>query len=123
MAQTTKGRVVISTNVEEQLKLAQSIFDKHALDGIVSPLHALQDYKWEAEGPNINVCLAKHLEAEEHKRKMEEAYRERDKHLPNILNVVRNSGALLKAIHAKNAKRLGEWGFTVDDSPKQKAKK
>lgn len=123
MAKTTKGRVIISSNIEENLQLAQKVFDKHKIDATASLLKSLQDVDWDKLGPEITVCLAKHLEAEEFKRKMEDAYRERDLMLPNIVDALRASKSLLKAAFSKNPKKLGEWGFTVDDTPKTKKPK
>lgn len=124
MAKTTKGRVEIPKNVEENLNLAQKVFDKHKQDAAASLLKNLQDIDWDKLGPDIAVCLAKHLEAEELKRKMEDAYRTRDLYLPQITEALRASKSLLKAAFSKNPKKLGEWGFTVDDTPKaKKAKK
>lgn len=123
MAKTTKGRIIISSNIEENLQLAQKVFDKHKLDAAASLLKSLQDIDWDKLGPEITVCLAKHLEAEEFKRKMEDAYRERDLMLPNIVDALRASKSLLKAAFSKNPKKLGEWGFTVDDTPKTKKPK
>lgn len=123
MAKKTKGRIDIPQNIEENLKLAQLVFDKHQQDGESSLLKNLQDIDWDKIGPEIAVCLAKHLEAEELQRKMEQAYKERDLYLPQITEALRASKSLLKAAHSKNPKKLGEWGFTVDDTPKVKKSK
>ncbi|MDX2302493.1 MAG: hypothetical protein NW226_06810 [Microscillaceae bacterium] len=123
MAKKTKGRIDIPQNIEENLKLAQLVFDKHKKDGDASLLKSLQDFNWDELGPNITVCLAKHLEAEELKRKMEQIYKERDLFLPQITEALRAGKSLLKAAYSKNPKKLGDWGFTVDDSPKAKKAK
>jgi hypothetical protein len=120
MAKTTKGRVEIPQNIEQNLQLAQKVFDKHKLDGDASILNNLSDLDWNTTGTQIALCLAKHLEAEECKRKMEEAYRDRDLYLPEIGELLRASKSLLKAAFSKNPKKLGDWGFTVDDTPKAK---
>jgi hypothetical protein len=120
MAKTTKGRINIPKNVEEHLALAQKVFDKHQLDGKNSVLSTLADLDWNAIGPKIANCLAKHREAEECRRKMDEAYRERDLVLPEIEEILRASKSLLKAVYTKNPKKMGEWGFSVDDTPKLK---
>lgn len=120
MAKITKGRIVIPKNVEEHLTLAQKVFDKHQADGNTSVLNTLADLDWNVIGPKIANCLAKHHEAEECRRKMEEAYRERDLVLPEIEEILRASKSLLKAIYTKNPKKMGEWGFSVDDTPKTK---
>jgi len=122
MAKTTKGRIAIPTNVEESLTLAEKVYDKHKLDGASSLLSNIEGLDWNKIGPKIADCLKKHYEAEEYKRKMEEAYRERDNYLPEILEIVRTSKSLLKATFPKNPKKMGEWGYTVDDTPKPKKK-
>jgi hypothetical protein len=123
MAKITKGRVDIPKNIEEYLTLAQKVFDKHLSDGDASLLHNLDGMDWKVTGAKIAECLRKHQEAEDYKRKMEEAYRERDLTLPEIQEILRASKSLLKAAFSKNPKKLGEWGFTVDDTPKVKKKK
>ena len=123
MAKTTKGRVAIPTNVEENLQLAGKVYEKHKKDGASSILNNLDDMDWNVVGPNIALCLQKHLEAEDLKRKMEEAYRTRDLYLPQLNELLRASKGVLKAVFSKNTKKLGEWGFSVDDSPKVKKEK
>ncbi|MCU0446059.1 MAG: hypothetical protein MUE85_14210 [Microscillaceae bacterium] len=120
MAKITKGRINIPKNVEEHLALAQKVFDKHQLDGKNSVLNTLVDLDWNTIGPKIAHCLTKHREAEEYRRKMDEAYRERDLVLPEIEEILRASKSLLKAVYTKNPKKMGEWGFSVDDTPKLK---
>ncbi len=123
MAKQTKGRVAIPTNIEENLQLTAKVYEKHQKDGASSLLNNLDDMDWDKMGPNIALCLQKHLEAEELKRKMEEAYRTRDLYLPDLNELLRASKGLLKGVYSKNPKKLGDWGFTVDDSPKVKKDK
>jgi hypothetical protein len=120
MAKVTKGRVTIPRNVEENLQLASKVYEKHLKDGASSVLNNLSDVSWETTGDKIALCLEKHLEAEELKRKMEECYRTRDMFFPEITEVLQASRGLLKGIYSKNPKKLGDWGFDVDDSPKPK---
>ena len=123
MAKTTKGRIAIPTNIVENLQLASKVYEKHQKDGASSILNNLDDMDWNTTGANVDLCLQKHLEAEELKRKMEEAYRTRDLYLPQINELLRASKGLLKGVFNKNPKKLGEWGFSVDDSPKVKKDK
>ena len=123
MAKTTKGRIAIPTNIVENLQLASKVYEKHQKDGASSLLNNLDDMDWNTTGANVDLCLQKHLEAEELKRKMEEAYRTRDLYLPQINELLRASKGLLKGVFSKNPKKLGEWGFSVDDSPKVKKDK
>lgn len=116
MRNRTIGRVVIPRSPADLLALASKIYAKHISDGVASPLKAMVDFSWAEDGPKINPCLAKHVEAEEAAKKAEEAYRQRDVDIPAINAIVKNSAAVLKGIYAKNPKKMGEYGFTVDDS-------
>lgn len=114
----TKGRIAISANPVEMLALAAKVYEKHVADGAGSQLKALADYDWDTVGPTIAAAQAKHREAETLKGQMEAAYRERDLLLPPIDEILKGSRNLLKALNAKNPKRITEWGFSVDDTAK-----
>lgn len=118
----TSGRVVIPRNPQDLITLAQAIYDKHLLDGSASPLLQLDGMDWASSGTKITPAQQKHTEAEDLKRKSEEAYRERDIFLTDLETIVKNSAKLLKALNTTNPKRLAEWGFTVDDSFQTKGK-
>jgi hypothetical protein len=115
MAKTT-GRIAISRNPAEMLTLAGKVYTKHLSDGDTSQLEALTDIDWSVVGPTIETALARHNEAESLKGQMEAAYRERDLLLPAIEDSLKSSRNLLKALNAKNPKRLADWGFEVDDT-------
>lgn len=120
MGKRTSGRIELPKNPKELLNLAQQIVKKHQTDGAASSLNVLTDIKWEELGPVIDKTLENHLQAEEAKRKAEDLYRERDKHLTEISKIIRSTAALLKALHRENPKKLGEWGFEINDSPIRK---
>jgi len=120
MGRTTKGRVIIPLNLEEQLDLATKVYQKHLSDGNTSILNNLDGLDWAKLGPEIANCLKIHEEAEDYKRKMEESYRNRDIIFSQLTQIVRASKSLLKASYSKNPKKLGDWGFVVDDTPKSK---
>lgn len=119
----TVGRIIIPKNVESMLELAKDIYAKHQADGAGSILKNLDGMSWDEIAPLITKCLEKHREAEEHKRKMEQAYRERDLHLPDIEMLIRSSAGMLKGAFSKNPKKLGDWGFAIDDSVQIRKKK
>ncbi len=120
MAGRTPGRVIIPTNVSELLIIAETIITKHEADGVDSPLHAMQDYKWEIEGPKVPVCTKNHIDAEKAAKSAEKLYRDRDIDLVSITKIVRNTAGLLKSIYPKNPKKLGEYAVEVDDTPRPK---
>ena len=112
----TSGRIAISRNLGQMLDLAAKVYGKHVADGTKSQLKVLEGDPWTTVGPTIAPALAKHNEAEKLKGQMEAAYRERDLLIPAIEVALKDSRNLLKALNAKNPKRLTEWGFEVDDS-------
>lgn len=118
----TSGRVLIPSNPKENLDLARAIFSKHITEGGSSPLLQLQGVEIALTSSKIEPAIAQHDIAEEHKRKMELAYRERDAALAEIMDLTRKSIKLLKAVYSDNPKKLGEWGINVDDSPQAKPK-
>jgi glycerophosphoryl diester phosphodiesterase len=113
-------RVLLSLNHTEILKLANEIYKKHNEDGANSPLNALKDHNWEEEGDKINPCMSKHLEAEDYRRKMEEAYKERDLLLNPLTEIVKESRDKLVDLYRNDLKQLEKWGFTIEDNPKSK---
>ena len=118
----TRGRIKSSNSPAEILDVSASVYTKHLADGESSHLNALVDYDWAIVGPTITAAKAKHALAERLKGEMEAAYRERDLLIPAIDEILKASKNLLKAINRKNPKRLAEWGFSVDDTPKSTSK-
>lgn len=116
-----KPRIGIPINVQESLELADIIKNKHVADGEQSPLNSLLDHSWAIAGPQLETCLQHHLKAEELRRQMELAYRERDALLKPISETVRASRDLLMGVYRSSPKKLGEWGFNVSDRPSRSA--
>jgi len=119
----TKGRLVIPKRHLALLRLAEQIYKKHLNDGDGSLLLKIEGLDWNTEGPNIARALKEHLDAEEFKGKMELAYSQRDILMDSIIKAVKKSGTGLKGMMPDNPKRLGQWGFTVDDTRQVKRKK
>lgn len=115
-------RVETVLSVPEALTAADTLAKKHAADGAASPLSTLTEVDWPTFSNTVSMAMAKHQEAEGYKLKMEQAYNERDMHMKTINNTLSLSRQLLKAVHASNPKRLGEWGFKVHSTPKNKTK-
>lgn len=123
MGRRTTGRIEISANVTDALTLAQKVYDKHQADGSKSILSELDGMDWAVVGPTIAPCLANHTEAEALSKKAEELYLLRDAAMVTITEIVRASKNILKGKFTKNPKALGDWGYTVDDTPKAKKDK
>src|SRR5665647_3603077 len=109
-------RVNIPKNTEELLDLAAQVYKRHTSLAATSPLNAMESHKWADNGPNVEPCLVLHKKAEELKRQAEEAYRQRDLLLGEITESVKASRDLLLGVYRDTPKKLGEYGFEVDDS-------
>lgn len=121
MPKTTKGRVSIPRNAGDLLALAEKVYAKHTTDASASILKSMEDQNWEVTGPKIAECITLHKKAEELKAQMEQMYRQRDALLPEVDSITRDTRAFLKGVFSKSPKKLGEWGYDIDDTP-QKAK-
>lgn len=117
MAKTTKGRVGLGKSPEDILKQTSTVYAKHLADADKSVLNTMEDFDWGTSGPKIAIAQKSHDDAVMYKQKMEEAYRERDKYMPELDELNRATAAFLKSVYRKNPKRIGEWGYTVDDTP------
>jgi hypothetical protein len=113
----SKARIQIPKNVQEVLELAEIINAKHTTDGETSPLNTLKDLNLQGIGTRVAACQVQHLKAEDLRRQMELAYRERDAMLKPIGETIKATRDLLLGVYRTQPKRLGEWGFTVSDGP------
>jgi hypothetical protein len=119
----TPGRIVLSKNPKENLDVARAIFSKHISVGAASPLLQLQGVEIGLISSTIEPAIALHETAENLKRQMEDAYRQRDVYLTEIKKLTNKSIKILKAVYSDNPKKLGEWGINVDDSVQNRKKK
>ena len=122
----TKGRISIPQNINKKFDIADKVVAKHNADGNSSPLNQLTTCDWSKIIPAVEAAKNWHKQAEDFKKKMENAYRERDLLMPIINDMLKHSRNYLKGLFPDNPKRLGGWGFEVDDTPpsarKHKAK-
>ena len=123
MAKLTKGRVVISPNFKETMDLAQKVYAKHLADDKDSLLNNLDGDDWAISGPLIAPSIALHVQAEELTKQAEKLYRERDAKAATVKSALTTSKNLLKGRFSKTPKKLGDWGFEIDDTPPVKKTK
>lgn len=119
MAKQVTARVVIPTNPKERLELAEKVYDKHLKDGVASILNHVEGLNWATTGPTIASALTLHQEAETLKGQMEKKYAERDKLLSAIDEDLALSTKNIKAVFAVNPKKMADYGYQVDDTPKK----
>ncbi|MBK7871820.1 MAG: hypothetical protein IPJ74_14640 [Saprospiraceae bacterium] len=78
----------------------------------------MSDYNWNDHGSTLQQTIEKHAEAEDLNRRAEQIYRERDQLISELEKLIKSSRDLLKGVFKKNPKKLGEWGFEVNDTPR-----
>ncbi|WP_460570571.1 hypothetical protein [Flaviaesturariibacter terrae] len=118
----TNPRIPIPQDPKGLLALAGSVNAQHTQLGAASPLHAMEDFNWSTVLPDLQRASSLQDEIAELERKLETLYGERNRYLPAIKGAVTSSRNLLKGVYAKNLKKLGDFGFTVDHTPKAKKK-
>jgi hypothetical protein len=119
----SKPRVDIPSNPADRLALSARVYAKHIADGPRSPLNALQNEKWDENGPQIVTAKTHHDDAEDLQRKANLEYRKRDLITDKIDISLKSSRDLLLSIFHDNPKELSNWGFDVSDTPRAAAKK
>ena len=120
------ARVIIPTNPDDLIALGKSIGVKHTADGAGSPLTAL----------NMADMGAKTTTADTQNQASQKLYRDAETATQNRDNAlgkdkttqgtvgyyVTAARDLLLALNKGNEQKLGDWGFTVDQSAQSSAK-
>lgn len=115
-------RVVIPTNPEKKLTLAELVLGKHTTDGAASPLNALVDNNWTANGPKVAQARTLQTNITQLEKDLENMYKQRDLLLAPVTESLKGSRDALVGIYRSNPKKLGDWGFVVNDTPAPKKK-
>ncbi|MCW3073453.1 MAG: hypothetical protein JWP69_522 [Flaviaesturariibacter sp.] len=114
-------RIPIPKNAEDLMKLARQVHTKHQELGDASPLRAMEDYSWTTAATDLAKAEEAHKRAEQLDKEAEKLRGERNALLQGtIKGIVTSSRNMLQGAYAKNLKKMGDFGFTVDDSPKPK---
>lgn len=103
------------TNPTERLRLAAAILAKHTALAAASPL---KDLNWTTVGPTVATATGFDTTAKQLEKDLEKAYGDRDALLPAIDKEIARSRDLLLALYRDNPRKLGDFGFVVNDTPK-----
>ena len=123
-----KTRIPISNNADDQIKLAKDVLKRHKALGTKSPLAGLDMDTFETQ---LGIADAANEAARELARQAESATQNRDNALggsraaekPGTVKfLLRAARDTLAGLNRGNEKQLGDWGFTVDDSPRPAAR-
>jgi hypothetical protein len=109
-----KIRVVIPNNPKDKLDLATKVDAKNTEMGSDSPLKTLT---WSEQGPHIAEALEFHNQAEELVRQAEKIFEKRDLLIEPIDDLLRQSRDMLKAAYRAEPRRIGDFGYEVNDTP------
>jgi hypothetical protein len=115
-----KPRIPIPTNPGEIIDLASSIEEQHTALGKASPLAMLE---WDIVSPQIKDASAVQKQIDKISKELEKLTQRRNNLLDPIGEFVRSSRDILSGVYRSEMKKLGDFGYVVDDSPKAKKTK
>lgn len=110
-------KVIIPGNAKEKLDLASKVDAKNTEMGVDSPLKSLT---WDVQGPKIAVALSYHEKGEAFLRQAEEMFEQRDIVIGPIDDLLRQSRDQLKVTYRNEPRKIGEFGYVVNDTPAKK---
>lgn len=113
-------RVTIPRNTAELLKLADLIYARHKQDGESSPLKSMEDYNWSETSDKLKQATTLQTQIEALRKQVEQIQAGIDLLAVDVKGSVTASRDVLLGVYKKNPKKLGDWGYEVDDSPKAK---
>ncbi len=100
------------------LDLAALIVKKHQADGDASVIRGALKTDVDAMAAKVAEGLDWHAQALAMKKKLEDLYEKRDNVVAEWVPLNQRVSKSLQSEYANNLRRMGEHGFTVDDSPR-----
>ncbi len=116
----SKPRINIPTNPGDLIKLASAIQEQHTELGKNSPLTLLD---WEETAPQINDASAVQKQVNKLNKDLEKLIEKRTNLIGPLGDFVRSSRDVLSGVYRAEMRKLGDFGFEVDTTPKQKKTK
>ena len=112
-----RTRIDIPTGPGELIALADTIENKHDELGKDSPLSLLD---WSKVSPEIKEAVAAHKQIETLTRETEQLAQRRTNLVRELAQFVRQARDILAGVHRGEERKLSDYGFAVDDTPKAK---
>ena len=100
------------------LDLAAAILNKHTADGAASAVRGELKADFDAVSAKIAQGLSYHEQALVMKKKLEDLYEKRDLIVDDFVPLNQRVSKSLQGEYSKNLRRMGDHGFTVDDTPR-----
>ena len=117
MPKTT--RIEIPASSSDLIALAGNIQTKHTADGKNSPLDGLD---WEKYDPIITQATVLDKQIGDLNKQTEQLIQQRNLLEPDLYDFVRSARDVLQGVYRQTLRKLLDWGFNVDDTPKAAAK-
>ena len=115
-----KPRITIPTNPGDLIALAEDIQARHDELDKESPLSLLD---WKTATPQIKDAAEVQKQINKLNKELEKLVERRNNLIGALGDLVRSSRDILSGVHRGEMKKLGDYGFEVDDSPKARKAK
>ena len=109
-------RITIPTDPTEIITLAKAIHDKHVGLAAASPLGGI---KWDEIAPRITQAAGFDKDADRLRKESEQSRQKRDNLVPELSDLVRSARDILSGTYRSELRRLEDFGYSVDDTPKR----
>lgn len=116
----SKPRIPIPTNAGDLIDLSVAIQEQHTTLGKNSPL-ALLD--WEKAAPQIKDASDVQNQVDKLNKNLEKLIERRNNLIDPLGDFVRSSRDVLSGVYRSEMRKLGDFGFEVDGTPKPKKAK
>lgn len=120
-ATVNKNAIVYPPDFLKRVDLFTDYKEKHdSYPGDSSPLApflAENEINMDDDETDAGEATTNHNNAKQTEKDAEDLREERDKLFDSVMEHVRGMGQYLKGLYVKHPKHLGQWGYTVDDSP------
>lgn len=110
------ARINIPTDPTEIITLAKAIHDQHVELAANSPLGAI---KWDKISPLITQAKGPDDDADRLRKESDQSREKRDNLVPSVTDLVRSARDILSDTYRSELRRLEDFGFGVDDTPKR----
>ena len=110
-------RIKIPNSESDIVQLAGTIKAKHTAEAAASPLAALP---WSATSDKIDAAVANDNKIAELDSELEQRRQQRTNDVAALGEFVRSARDVLQGVHRDTLRKLNDWGFNVDDIPRQK---
>ena len=111
-------RMPIPDDPSEAIRLLTTVREKHTELGTASPLAGLE---WGRIDAALGSAQANDALSDKCYRDAEKATKERNLQMPLVNEALRSARDVLLGTFRSNPKKAGDFGFTVNDSPRSNA--